>query len=267
MTGPSREGPDSPARLYSQLRQLLELEVGSGVAFAPRHQQDAAAEPESAAAPVPSAASPSPAPSPGLPPALEFAPGNASERLAAVAQAVAACQRCGLCKGRNNTVPGEGNVLPEIVFVGEGPGFEEDQSGRPFVGADGQLLDRMIGAMGLARSQVFIANVVKCRPPGNRAPEADEIAACLPYLEEQLAALSPKVICSLGAVPLRALSGDPRAGITRLRGQQREWRGIPWIPTFHPSYLLRNEPAKKFAWLDLQAVLAVLGREAPRRGA
>ncbi len=134
------------------------------------------------------------------------------------------------------------------MFVGEGPGADEDASGRPFVGAAGQLLDKMIGAMGLAREQVFICNVVKCRPPGNRAPEPEEMAACLPFLEAQLGVLRPKVICLLGATPLKTLLG--LSGITRLHGQRQEWRGIPVIPSFHPAYLLRNPEAKKPAWED-----------------
>ena len=137
--------------------------------------------------------------------------GPPEQRLAAIAERIAACDRCGLCAERSNTVPGEGQgEQPPVLFIGEGPGADEDAAGRPFVGAAGALLERMINAMGLAREQVFIANVVKCRPPGNRNPEPDEIAACLPYLEAQVAALNPGVICTLGAIPLRALTGNPR---------------------------------------------------------
>jgi len=187
--------------------------------------------------------------------------------LAAIARAIAACTACGLCTTRRLTVPGEGAARPALVFIGEGPGAEEDAQGRPFVGPAGQLLDKMIIAMGLARQEVFITNVVKCRPPGNRNPEPSEVLACSGFLEQQLASLAPQVICTLGNVPLRALFGAEQPGITRSHGQILTWRGITVIPTFHPSYLLRNEQAKKPAWEDLQVVLKSLGRTAPRRGA
>jgi DNA polymerase len=185
--------------------------------------------------------------------------------LAAIAAEIRVCQACKLCPTRINTVPGEGNPAPELLFVGEGPGADEDAQGRPFVGAAGQLLDKMIVAMGFTREQVFIANVVKCRPPGNRTPEPDEVAACMPFLERQILALRPRIICSLGNVPLRALMNDPSLGITRMRGKKLDWRGIPLIPTFHPSYLLRNPSAKKPCWEDLQIVLKELGRTPPVR--
>jgi uracil-DNA glycosylase len=189
----------------------------------------------------------------------------ADAALTTIHEAIAACQRCGLCEGRTHTVPGEGNPQPELVFVGEGPGRDEDLAGRPFVGAAGELLDRMIVAMGLQRSETFICNVVKCRPPGNRNPEPDEMAACHPFLMAQLSVLRPKVICTLGNIPLRALFGAEVPGITRSRGKRMEWQGIPVYPTFHPSYLLRNDSAKKPAWEDLKAVLAELGRTPPAR--
>jgi uracil-DNA glycosylase len=189
--------------------------------------------------------------------------GLAAADLAAIAASIAQCTACGLCSGRKHTVPGEGSSTPELVFVGEGPGADEDASGRPFVGAAGQLLDRMIAAMGISRTDVFIGNVVKCRPPGNRAPEPDEAAACMPFLEAQLTALQPKVICTLGATPLKAMLG--LTGITRVHGQRQAWRGIPVIPTFHPAYLLRNPEAKKPAWADLLVVLDLLGRKPPAR--
>ena len=133
------------------------------------------------------------------------------------------------------------------------------------MGKAGELLDRMIVAMGLTRDQVYLCNVVKCRPPGNRTPEPAEITACLGYLHRQLAAIRPKVICALGNTPLRALTGDASLGITRMRGQRLDYRGTPLIPTFHPEYLLRNETAKKPCWEDLKQVLAVLGRTPPVR--
>lgn len=277
--------------LLNNLRQLVELDRGLGVEFIGRGTATTAATAAPAARPAPAPTrqaptaapearlvrTPLPAPATGAdtPPARfagqprpAFAlSGLPASDLQAIATAVAACQACKLCPTRQRTVPGEGAAAPEVVFVGEGPGADEDASGRPFVGAAGQLLDRMIRAMGFARSDVFICNVVKCRPPGNRNPEPDEVAACMPFLEAQLGVLRPKVICTLGNVPLKALMGPETPGITRMRGQRLAWRGTPLIPTFHPSYLLRNEEAKKPAWDDLKAVLAVLGRTPPARGA
>ncbi len=188
-----------------------------------------------------------------------------ADGLACIAAEVATCRRCGLCATRTTTVPGEGAASPELLFLGEGPGADEDKAGRPFVGEAGQLLDKMIAAMGLARADVFIANVVKCRPPGDRSPEPVEVARCLPFLQAQIAVLKPRIICTLGNVPLRALFGDEVPGITRSRGQRMTWQGIAVIPTFHPSYLLRNPAAKKPCWDDLQAVLKELGRIPPTR--
>lgn len=248
--------------LLDNLRQLVELDRTCGIEFAIRPP---GAPP--AAAPVPApAARPAARPPPAVTAAAVALPpltGLAAADLAAIAERITQCRACGLCERRTRTVPGEGSPTPELVFVGEGPGADEDASGRPFVGAAGQLLDRMIAAMGLRREDVFICNVVKCRPPGNRAPEPDEAAACLPYLEAQLATLKPKVICTLGATPLKFLLGQ--SGITKLHGQRLSWRGVPAIPTFHPAYLLRNAEAKKPAWADLQVVLGVLGRKPPGR--
>lgn len=258
--------------LLNNLRQLVELDRGLGVEFMGKPPPSATpVAPTRPMAPLPAPRArvpaepqaPAPAAS-GARPALPSPSGLAAADLAAIAASIAQCTACGLCSGRKHTVPGEGASTPELVFVGEGPGADEDASGRPFVGAAGQLLDRMITAMGLARTDVFIGNVVKCRPPGNRAPEPDEAAACMPFLEAQLTALQPKVICTLGATPLKALLG--LTGITRVHGKRQAWRGIPVIPTFHPAYLLRNPEAKKPAWADLLVVLDVLGRKPPARG-
>lgn len=188
------------------------------------------------------------------------------ESLEQIATQIATCRACGLCETRRSTVPGEGNPQPELLFVGEGPGADEDATGRPFVGAAGQLLTKMIVAMGFKREDVYIANIIKCRPPGNRTPEPAEVTACMGYLRRQIAVLKPKVICALGNTPLRALMGDDKLGITRMRGQKLQFAGITMIPTFHPSYLLRNEEAKKPCWEDLKLVLKELGRELPKRG-
>lgn len=185
--------------------------------------------------------------------------------LAVVAAEVAACRNCRLCERRRNPVPGEGNPRARLMFIGEGPGEEEDRTGRPFVGRAGQLLDKMIAAMTLRREEVFIANVVKCRPPGNRAPEPDEAVACIGYLKRQIRAIRPEVIVTLGGVALSFLLREPQS-ITRMRGHWTEFEGIAVMPTFHPAYLLRQESAKREAWSDLQQVMKALGLVRPPRG-
>jgi DNA polymerase len=171
-----------------------------------------------------------------------------------VRRALGDCKRCKLCSGRKNIVFGVGNPKARLVFVGEGPGAEEDNQGIPFVGAAGQLLTKMIAAMGYTRDEVYICNVVKCRPPGNRNPEPDEIEACQPFLEAQLRAIRPSVIVTLGKFAAQTLLRTDTP-ITRLRGQWREYVGIPLMPTFHPAYLLRSPAEKKAAWTDLKAVM------------
>jgi uracil-DNA glycosylase family 4 len=173
------------------------------------------------------------------------------------------CKRCKLCTGRTNLVFGVGNPKAELVFVGEGPGADEDAQGIPFVGKAGQLLTKMIEAMGFARDDVYICNVVKCRPPGNRNPEIDEIQACEPFLRKQLGAIRPKVIVALGKFAAQTLLRD-ETPITRLRGRWREYCGVALMPTFHPAYLLRSPAEKKNAWADLQQVMKVFGKE-PKR--
>ena len=168
------------------------------------------------------------------------------------------CNKCTLCKGRNNVVFGEGNPNTEIMFIGEAPGRDEDLQGKPFVGKSGQLLTKMIKAMGYTRDDVYIANIIKCRPPYNRNPNPEEAKQCLDYLNRQIELIKPKVIVLLGGVALRFLLD--LEGITRLRGQWLEYRGIKTIPTFHPAYLLRNENQKRAAWHDLQKVMKFLGK-------
>lgn len=174
------------------------------------------------------------------------------------------CMRCKLCHGRKSIVVGEGNSHASVVFVGEGPGEQEDLQGRPFVGKAGQLLDRMIEAICLDRSQVYIANVVKCRPPGNRNPEYDEIQACNPFLHQQIDAIRPKVIVALGKFAAQTLLGTEEK-ISSLRGQFHSYRGAKLMPTFHPAYLLRNPSSKREAWIDLQKVAHELGIQIPKR--
>lgn len=192
-------------------------------------------------------------------------PGSKSpeQALEAIARRVAGCTLCSLCKTRTNTVPGQGNPRPELMFVGEGPGADEDEQGLAFVGRAGQLLTKIIEAMGFTRDEVFIGNIVKCRPPGNRVPEPDEMAKCIPYLKEQIAVLQPKVIVCLGATAVKGLFGEMDEGITKLRGTWLKFEGIDTMPTLHPAYLLRNPPVKKDLWLDMQDVVKKLGRKIP----
>lgn len=192
------------------------------------------------------------------------AKGCGSPALAAVREGLGECARCKLAKGRHHLVFGVGDPQAELVFVGEGPGEDEDLQGEPFVGRAGQLLTKMIEAMGYARSDVYIANVVKCRPPGNRNPEPDEIEACEPFLRAQLAAIRPKVIVALGKFAAQTLLRDGTA-ISRLRGRWFTYEGVKLMPTFHPAYLLRSPAEKKKAWEDLQLVMKELGKSPARR--
>jgi DNA polymerase len=173
---------------------------------------------------------------------------------------VRGCRKCRLCEKRTNTVFGEGDPDAKIFFIGEGPGQTEDETGRPFVGRAGELLDKMINAMGLRREQVFIANIVKCRPPGNREPAPDEVATCTPYLERQLEIIRPKVIVTLGR-PAAQHMLQSKLSMGRLRGNWQYWRGIKLMPTFHPAFLLRSyTPENRAAvWSDLQQVMVELG--------
>lgn len=217
-----------------------------------------------------------PAPGEEKPPSISvgretYAPGTTADdavkaELAAIAEKVASCVNCSLHQQRTKTVPGQGSCHPDILFVGEGPGEDEDIQGLAFVGRAGQLLTRLITRMGYRREEVFIANVVKCRPPGNRKPMPDEMEACLPYLKAQIAILKPKVLVALGATALEGLIHAPeKIAITRMRGQWLSYEGIPVMPTFHPSYLLRNESAMWDVWKDMQEVLRHLGRTPPPR--
>jgi uracil-DNA glycosylase family 4 len=174
------------------------------------------------------------------------------------------CTRCKLSKGRTKIVFGSGSHKAQLMFVGEGPGRDEDLSGEPFVGRAGKLLTDMIKAMGLQREDVYIANIVKCRPPDNRQPEHDEVAACSPFLMRQIDVIRPKVICTLGNTPTQTLMQTTQ-GISRFRGEWFEFRNAKLMPTYHPAYLLRNPAAKADVWKDLQKVMAVLGLQAPKK--
>lgn len=185
------------------------------------------------------------------------------DSLEAVAAEIRTCSGCGLCGGRTQAVPGEGVNRPLVLVVGEGPGAGEDASGRPFVGEAGQLLDRMLAAVGLSRERnCFIANTVKCRPPGNRDPLPEESAACAPFLRRQIACLKPRVILAAGRVAAQSLLGTAEP-IGRLRGRFRDYRAgagivIPLLPTYHPSALLRDDSLKRPAWEDLKILRSFL---------
>ncbi|GHV19511.1 hypothetical protein FACS189494_01320 [Spirochaetia bacterium] len=197
---------------------------------------------------------------------FEDDPAPSADSLAVVAAKIGACSLCRLSRTRQHTVCGEGCEAPLVLVVGEGPGADEDASGRPFVGRAGVLLDKMLLSVGLSRQKnCYIANIVKCRPPGNRNPDGDEVAACLPYLNRQIDLLRPRLLLGLGNVPAMALlnSGAGAVGITKLRGKWTSYRGIPYLPTFHPSYLLRDESQKALAWEDLKSLCARLAETDP----
>ncbi len=175
----------------------------------------------------------------------------AAADLAEMGRALAGCRRCRLCQRRTQVVFGVGNPNARVVFVGEGPGADEDRIGEPFVGRAGQLLNAMLPSIGLKREDVYIANVVKCRPPGNRDPEPDEAAACMPFLRRQIELIDPAVIVCLGRVAARHLLGTT-APISSYRGRWTTWAGRDVLPTFHPAYLLRNPAAKRDSWADFK---------------
>jgi uracil-DNA glycosylase family 4 len=179
--------------------------------------------------------------------------------LQAVADMIAGCPRCSLAESRTRTVPGEGNPKAKLMLVGEGPGATEDQTGRPFVGQAGQLLDKILESIGMPRETVFIANIVKCRPPQNRKPLPDEIAACLPYLRRQIELVKPDVIMALGGTAAEGLLGVKK-GLGELRNKVHRYNGIPLIVTYHPAALLRNPNWKKPTWDDVRIARQLLDR-------
>ncbi len=199
-------------------------------------------------------------------PSLAARPAQTDAERAALAEVdrqVRACTLCVLHKFRTNAVPGEGDPSAELMFIGEGPGRDEDAQGRPFVGRAGQLLRKIIAAMTFREDEVYIANMVKCRPPDNRVPHHEEIEACWPYLVRQIELIRPRVIVTLGKTPTDSFAPG-REGMTARRGKFGDYRGIPVMPTFHPSYLVRNEgnrELKRLVWEDMQKVMALLGRK------
>jgi uracil-DNA glycosylase len=267
------------ADVAASLRAYLEVQADTGATGIPRARAPAAptaARPATPIAiptlnPTPTSnptSSPTPTPAPTLtlsPPNQE---GGQRVSLAQLAQEVAGCTRCVLHASRTQTVFARGSEKASLCFVGEAPGADEDAQGLPFVGRAGQLLDRMIQAMGLSpEKDVYVCNIIKCRPPGNRRPEPEETAACIPYLHEQLASVHPRVIVAMGNTAVSSLL-NTRVGISKLRGQWKLYRGTTLVmPTYHPSYLLRPSPqqaeAKRQAWEDLQAVMRELKLPVP----
>lgn len=240
----------------------------------PRHTAPVPSAPEREAAPVTTAVfSPPPVQrtaAPGAPPVP--APAETAADLSNIGSAsleelqdmVRSCRLCQLAQRRKNAVFGEGDPHARLLFIGEGPGEDEDIQGRPFVGKAGQLLDKMIAAMQFSRPEVYIANIVKCRPPGNRTPLPEEADCCRHYLQRQIELIAPEIIVLLGATATRFLL-NTQQGITKLRGKWTEYNGIPVMPTFHPAYLLRNESSKREAWEDLKQVMARFGKFPPQR--
>jgi uracil-DNA glycosylase len=189
---------------------------------------------------------------------------DATQDLSGIRSGMGNCRRCKLHGARKNIVFGAGNKDAELVFIGEGPGGDEDETGEPFVGPAGKLLTKIIESMGLARDRVYICNIVKCRPPHNRNPEPDEIVACLPFLKQQIKAINPKFICALGIVAAGTLLKTDLP-ISRLRGRFYDFNGIRVLPTYHPSYLLRNSEKKRDVWEDMKLLMKAMGIEAPAR--
>lgn len=199
----------------------------------------------------------------GSGPPVRVASENKQESLGHVQTDLGDCRRCALHRERRHIVFGAGHPSARLVFVGEGPGADEDRQGQPFVGAAGQLLTRIIAAMGLTRGEVYICNVIKCRPPGNRNPQPEEIAACVPFLVRQLQAIAPECICALGKFAAQTLI-ETQVPISALRGRFFEYHGIPVMPTYHPAFLLRNPSQKRAVWEDVQKIMKRLGLKTPR---
>jgi uracil-DNA glycosylase len=243
----------SPRDLAEHLRYYREIGVEGLSHDSGWRRREAATGAESSAADECS----SPRPQSPERPIIPLTDASAVDRLVAIRAEIGDCTRCKLHSGRTNLVFGVGNPAADLMFVGEGPGADEDEQGEPFVGRAGQLLTQIIKAMGFAREDVYIANVVKCRPPNNRNPEPDEIARCWPFLQAQIASIQPKVIVALGKFAAQTLLGT-ETPISRLRGRFHEMGDTVVMPTFHPSYLLRTPAAKRDVWEDMKMVMEKL---------
>ena len=193
-----------------------------------------------------------------MPPVRSAASSPAGASLEALKKAALSCEKCALHKTRTNVVFGAGSSSARLVFVGEAPGHDEDLAGLPFVGKAGELLTKIIEAMGLSREEVYIANILKCRPPDNRPPEPGEVKACQEIVRQQIMAIGPKAVCTLGKFASQTLLGS-ETPISALRGAFHDYNGIPVMPTFHPAYLLRNPHEKKLVWADMQKLMKLLG--------
>ncbi len=246
---------DERRKLIAEVRARVEMEQLFG-ADVYRHDPDAAAAVAAApAAPAPAAAR--------APEHIEGEDADKRRELEALRPTVETCQNCHLWESRTNAVFGTGKSDARLMFIGEAPGRDEDEQGEPFVGRAGKLLTRMILAMGLSREEVFIGNVLKCRPPDNRTPTLEEMAVCLPYLMRQIEIIGPEIICALGATALKGLLRDPRASIGKMRGRFIDWNGIRVMPTYHPAYLLRSPGEKAKVWEDLQVIMKELRLPVP----
>jgi DNA polymerase len=244
--------------LVAALRGYLEELQESGVHELPLSAETPPAprlEPASATAPAPAPAQPA-----SQPTECPAGPDAASETLADIRAALGDCHRCALGTSRTNLVFGVGNPRARLLFVGEAPGRDEDLKGEPFVGEAGQLLTKIIQAMGFARDEVYICNVLKCRPPGNRNPDPAEIEQCQPFLLRQIQAIGPVAIVALGTFSAHTLL-QTREPISKLRGHFHDYHGIPLMPTFHPAFLLRNPAMKREVWDDMQQVMRRLGQQ------
>jgi DNA polymerase len=253
---------DDPSALLSSIRALLEELVEDGCDACARDPEAAGSGAEAhapaGAGRALAAGQGTPAGLPADPQSLDAPPFGPHPTLAEVRAALGECTRCRLCEGRSQIVFGDGNPDADLLFVGEGPGEEEDRRGLPFVGRAGALLTQMIEkGLSIPRSSVYICNIVKCRPPKNRTPLADEVAKCRPFLDAQIAAVNPKVIVALGKPAASLLLGRD-VSITRVRGRWHDYRGIPLMPTYHPAFILRQYTAenRRLVWEDLKAALA-----------
>jgi len=253
--------------IVAEVRAHLEYQRALGVKYVeipPLDDQKPIIQPAALSLPKEKAVA-APAASPVVKETAKTVEAGQPATLESIREEIGDCTRCKLHKGRNSIVYGEGDPKATIVFVGEGPGFEEDQQGRPFVGAAGQLLTDIIEkGMKIRRAEVYICNIVKCRPPNNRNPEPDEVEACIGFVKKQIVAINPRVIVTLGNVPTQNLLGT-KQGITRMRGTWQEYNGIPVMPTFHPSYLLRSPGEKKWVWIDIKKVMERLGIAVPAK--
>ena len=256
----------TPAQLARAARQHVDSLRAAGVEWIPAapalsvqpDSANAGAQPAPSSSPSLFAEIAEPSPLPKQPPVLS--PEQRRQALHVLAETVSTCTRCAeLASKRTQTVFGVGPIDAELCFIGEAPGADEDATGEPFVGAAGQLLNRIIAACGMKREQVYICNIIRCRPPGNRLPQVDEAANCREYLEKQLELVRPKFICALGACAAQNLL-DTKAPIGRLRGQFHNYRGIPVLCTYHPAYLLRSPDKKKDVWDDMKKLLQRMGR-------